>query len=294
MPRSSRAQSVELEDAPAPPPKLRNVRRWWSVADIAIPAGILSIILLCLMVPAVLPLPAPIGGSILDANLPLFSTGHLLGTDENGNDVLSRLLQGGRTSLLIAFTVNLVGLFAGGSLGALSAYYGKAIDTLIMRALDVLIAFPSLILVLAVSQALPPSELSTMCALTFFSIPAFARVSRASTLRLREQAFMTAAELSGTRAWRVLAFHIAPNVLPQLAAFGLLAMGITISIEGAVSFLGLGVPLPHPSWGNMIYQGQSALSARPELLLLPSLFLFATVFALNMLCEALRTRRAKR
>ncbi len=289
----STAETLKLATLPAPARPRRHPLRWACSADIAVPLAMLSIILAGLLLPALYAMPEPVGGNILDADQPLLSPGHLLGTDANGNDILSRLLHGGRTSLLIAITVNLFGLLAGGSLGAMSAYLGGVADTVIMRVLDVLIAFPSLILVLAIAQALEPGALNTIWALTFFSVPAFARIARAATLRLREQPFMVAAGLSGTGTWRVLAHHIAPNIFPQLASFGLLGIGIVINIEGAVSFLGLGVPLPQPSWGIMIYQGQMTLSARPALVLLPGMLLFVTVLSFNLLSEALRARWAR-
>jgi peptide/nickel transport system permease protein len=121
-------------------------------------------------------------------------------------------------------------------------------------------------------------------------VPAFARVARAATLRLREQPFITAARLSGTRHVRMLLGHIAPNILPQLLTFALLGMGITIILEGALSFLGLGVQPPEPSWGNMIAQGQGILSAQPRFVLIPSAALFVTVVSFNLLGDALRAR----
>jgi peptide/nickel transport system permease protein len=161
---------------------------------------------------------------------------------------------------------------------------------IIMRTLDVLMAFPPLILVIAIAQSLGPAATHTIWALAFFSIPAFARISRAATLRLREQPFMTAALLAGTPLWRILMRHITPNVLPQLATFSLLGIGAVINLEGAVSYLGLGVPLPQPSWGNMIFDGQRTLSATPALVLLPSAFLFLTVLSFNLLSDRLRAR----
>jgi peptide/nickel transport system permease protein len=234
--------------------------------------------------------PKPTGGDILEANLPLFSPGHFLGTDQVGNDTLSRLLYGGRSSLQIALAVQLIGLVGGGLLGALSGYRGGLVDTLVTRMLDVLIAFPALVLALAIAQGLGPSKLNTIWALSFFSVPAFARISRAATLRLRERPFMLAARLSGTGSLRILLRHIAPNILPQLVTFGLLGMGIIIILEGALSFLGLGVPQPDPSWGNMIAEGQAVISAEPRFVLLPSAFLFITVLAFNLLGDALRAR----
>src|SRR5829696_2266107 len=229
--------------------------KWRQSLGTWIPAGMIALILLaCVFGPLVLP--EPTGGSVLESNLPALSPGHLLGTDPNGNDILSRLLNGGRASLFIAAAVNVLGLVVGGTLGALSGYVGGAVDTTIMRLLDVLIAFPSLVLTLAVAQALGPSITNTILALAFFSIPAFARVARSAVLRLRE----------------------------------MLGMGIVIIIEGALSFLGLGVPDPAPSWGNMVATGQLSLSATPMLVVWPSLALLITVLSFNLLGENLRSR----
>ncbi|MFF4778012.1 ABC transporter permease [Microtetraspora fusca] len=272
------------EDAP-------RARTWTRGLGVAVPVALLALVAgACFLAPLVLPVPSPTGGNILEAGLPTGSPGHLLGTDPNGNDILSRILYGGQTSLIVAVTVNLLGLAVGGTLGALSGYVGGAADTAIMRLLDVLIAFPSLVLTLAVAQSLGPSLTNTILALGFFSVPAFARISRAATLSLREQPFMAAARLCGTKGRRVLLRHIAPNIAPQLTTFGMLGMGVVIVIEGALSFLGLGIPAPAPSWGNMISQGQASLSATPMLVLWPSLILFVTVLAFNLLGESLRTR----
>ena len=265
--------------------------RWRGKLGNWIPGAMLALVVAaCFLGPLVFGLPKPTGGDVLNSYLPTGSPGHLLGTDGNGNDTLSRVLYGGRASLLIAVTVNLLGLLVGGTLGALSGQIGGAVDTLIMRVLDVLIAFPSLVLTLAVAQALGPSMRNTILALAFFSIPAFARVARAAVLRLRSLPFMAAADLCGTPRWRVLFRHLAPNIAPQVITFGMLGMGIVIIIEGALSFLGLGVPRPNPSWGNMIADGQQSLSATPGLVLWPSLALLITVLSFNLLGENLRVR----
>lgn len=266
-------------------------RGWLRSLEIAVPAAVIVLVVAaCFLGPLVLPVPPPVGGSVLESYLPSFSPGHWLGTDPNGNDILSRILHGGRSSLVVAVAVNLLGLVAGGTLGALSGYVGGAVDTVIMRVLDVLIAFPSLVLTLAVAQSLGASRTNTILALAFFSVPAFARISRAATLRLREQPFMAAAQLCGTPGWRVLLRHIGPNITPQLITFGMLGMGIVMVIEGALSFLGLGIPPPAPSWGNMIAQGQQSLSATPMLVVWPCAALFVTVLAFNLLGETLRAR----
>jgi peptide/nickel transport system permease protein len=278
----------------APPPDEPD-RVWVRRLAIIIPAVMVGLVMLaCFVAPLVLPIAKPTGGNVVEAYLPAFSPGHLLGTDPNGNDILARVLYGGRNSLFVALAVNVVGMAVGGTFGALSAYFGGAVDTLIMRVFDVFMAFPALVLILAVAQSLGPSKLNTIMALAFFSVPAMARVSRAATLTLCEQPFIAAAKLCGTSWRRTLLRHIAPNIAPQLLTFGILGMGLIIVIEGALSFLGLGIPPPAPSWGNMIAEGQASLSATPMLVIWPSLVLFVTVLAFNLLGDALRSRWSSR
>jgi len=259
--------------------------------EIWVPAGVLILIAAaCFLWPLVYPVPPPVGGSILNAGLPPFSPGHILGTDPVGNDILSRLLYGGRVSFEVGVATALIGLVVGGLLGIVAGYQGGVVDAIVMRVLDVLIAFPSLVLALVIAEALGPSELHTIWAISFYSVPAFGRISRAATLRLREQTFMLAARLSGTGGRRMLLRHVVPNILPQLTTFALLGVGIAIILEGALSYLGLGIPPPGPSWGNMIALGAQTLTASPELVLIPSLCLFVTVLCLNLLGDALRAR----
>ena len=171
-----------------------------------------------------------------------------------------------------------------------AGYWRGAADATISRVLDVLIAFPALVLALAIAEGLGPSELHVIWALAIFSIPAIGRIARSNTLAIREQDFMLAARLSGSRGRHIILRHVIPNIMPQLMTFALLGFGIVIILEGALSFLGLGIPLPEPSWGSMIAQGQQVLSATPEQALIPSAFLFATVVSLNVLGDALRER----
>ncbi len=258
---------------------------------IAIPAGLLVLIFGgCFLWPLVYPVPKPVGGSVLSAGLPPLSPGHIFGTDPVGNDVFSRILHGGQVSFEVGFGTTAIGLAVGGLLGVAAAYWGGWADAVISRVLDVLIAFPALVLALAIAEGLGPSELHVIWALSFFSVPAFGRVARGATLALREQTFMLAARLSGARGPRVIVRHVVPNIAPQLLTFSLLGVGVAIILEGALSFLGLGIPLPEPSWGSMIAQGQGTLSASPDLVLIPSAFLFATVVSLNLLGDGLREK----
>ncbi len=260
-----------------------------------VPAGSVTfLLLLCFVGPFVLPLPSPIGGSVLDSGLPPGTAGHPLGTDVNGNDVLSRLIYGGRASLTIAIATNVIGLVVGGGIGAVSGFLGGKADTVIMRALDVLIAFPSLVLTIAIAQILGPSVPNTILALSAFSVPAVARIARSATLKIANMPFIQAAELSGSTTWRTLTRHVVPNITPQMLNFALLGMGIVIVTEGALSFLGMGIPAPAPSWGNMIFEGQQSLSATPLLVLWPSLALLVTVLSFNMLGENVRDEMSGR
>lgn len=266
-----------------------NMARLRKKLVVGIPLAIVTLLLLvCYVGPFVLPLPSPIGGNILNSALPPGTPGHLLGTDVNGNDILSRLIYGGRASLTVAIAVNIIGLSIGGAVGTISAYLGGKWDTIIMRVLDVFIAFPSLVLTIAIAQALGPSLPNTILALTVFSVPAVARIARSATLRVLNMPYVQAAKLAGTPVWRILTHHIAPGITPQLLNFAMLGMGIMIVTEGALSFLGLGIPVPNPSWGNMIFEGQQTLSATPLLVLWPSLALLVTVLAFNLLGDNIR------
>src|SRR6266568_7649938 len=278
-------------DAAIAAPVRKKARGRASTLRIWLPAGFLLLLAFaCFIWPQIYPVPKPVGGSILEAGLPPLSPGHILGTDPNGNDVLSRILYGGQVSFEVGFSVTAIGLVIGGLLGMAAGYWRGITDTSIMRVLDVLIAFPALVLALAIAEGLGPSELHVIWALSFFSVPAFGRIARGATLTLRERTFMLAARLSGTRGWRVIGRHVIPNIMPQLMTFSLLGVGVAMILEGALSFLGLGIPLPEPSWGSMIAAGQQTISASPDLVLIPSAFLFATVVSLNVLGDALRER----
>jgi peptide/nickel transport system permease protein len=259
--------------------------------EILVPAAVLLLLLFfCFIWPVVYPVPKPTGGSILDSGLPMWSPGHILGTDTVGNDIMSRMLYGGRVSFEVAAAVQVIGLLVGGMLGMIAGYSGGPVEAVLMRVFDVFIAFPSLVLVLAIVDSLGQSELNVIWALSAFSIPAFARVARAATLRLRDQPFVVAARLSSAKPWRILFGHIAPNMLPQLATFSLLGAGVVMILEGALDFLGYGIPDPAASWGKDIGVGQTVLSIRPSLVIVPSIFLFVTVVSLNLMGDGLRAR----
>jgi peptide/nickel transport system permease protein len=256
-----------------------------------VPAGILTLLLfLCFVWPYIYTIPPGNTGSILDSSLPPFSPGHWLGTDPNGVDVFSMLVYGGQTSFEVALAVTAVGMSIGGTIGLAAGYFGGWTDSVLSRIVDVLIAFPALVLVLAVAEVLQPSETHLIWALSVFSVPAFARVTRSSTLVVRQLPFITAARLTGTGNWKIIFRHVLPNVIPGIVTFSLLGIGIVVILEGAVDFLGLGIQIPQPSWGAMIAKGQNVLTAEPQYVLIPSIVLLIFVMSLNLLGDALRER----
>jgi peptide/nickel transport system permease protein len=263
----------------------------WAKRDILVPAFMLSAIaLMCFVYPEIYHLRSSTNGGLGDSLLPPFSPHYLLGTDPLGDDIVSRLLYGGRVSLEVGFGATAVGMVIGGAVGMASGYVGGAIDSIVMRALDILLAFPALILALVMSNYLGPSELHVIYAIAIVSVPVFARLSRAETIRLRDRIFIVAAKLSGSRDLRIVVRHLAPNVLQRLITYGFLFVAIAIIVEAALSFLGLGVPNPKPSWGNMIATGEQYLAMDPSLVLFPSACLFLTVVSLNSFGDALRSR----
>lgn len=268
--------------------------RWQRIARalrLWVPFGILiALLFICFVWPYVYTIPPGDTGSILDSSLPPFSPGHWLGTDANGVDIFAMLVYGGQVSFEISLAVTGIGIVVGGILGTTAGYFGSWTDSVLSRVFDVLIAFPALVLVLAVAEALQPSEMHLIWALCAFSIPAQARVVRGATLVIRQSPYITAARLSGTGNWKIIFKHVLPNVIPSIITFSLLGMGIIVILEGAVDFLGLGIQIPQPSWGAMIAKGQNVLTATPQYVLIPSIMLLIFVIALNLLGDALRER----
>jgi len=259
--------------------------------DLWIPGVILGALLVgCFILPLTGVVPDPMAGDLTQVLRPPLSPGHILGTDTIGRDVMSRILYGGRTSIEVGLAVNAIGIVAGGLIGMFAGFRRGFLDSLIMRVLDVMLAFPALILTIVIATYLGASELNVIWAISFFSIPAYARLARAVTLKMREQVYIDAARMSGRSDRAILLRHIAPNVLPQLATYSLLQVGIVVMIEATLSFLGAGVGPSQASWGTMIATGQTYLSTNPSLVLVPSAFLFVTVVSLNLLGDGLRSR----
>lgn len=234
-----------------------------------------------------LPLPSPTDMDMLERRGPI-SAEHWLGTDGLGRDELSRLIHGARISLIVGLCAPMIGVTIGGALGMLAGYFRGRFESFVVGSMDVLLAFPPLILALAVTAYLGQSIFNLTCILGVLGIPAFMRVARAATLSLARREFVIAAQALGATHTRILLRELLPNVLLPLLAFFLLGVAVTIVVEGSLSFLGLGVPPPISSWGSMIGEGRESLEVAPQLAFIPAIAMFLTVLAFNLIGDTIR------
>ncbi len=249
--------------------------------------GWIVLIALAAIFANLLPIASPTDMDLLGKRA-LPSARHLLGNDQLGRDELSRLIYGGRISLTVGLLAPVIGVTIGGTFGMLAGYFRGRLETLAIGGVDVLLAFPPLVFALALTTYLGQSAFNITLVIGILSIPAFTRVSRAVTLSLSEREFVTAARALGATHARILIRELLPNVALPLLAFFLLGVAVTIVVEGALSFLGLGVPPPAPSWGSMIGEGRESLEIAPWLAFLPAGFMFLTVLAFNVVGDTLR------
>jgi peptide/nickel transport system permease protein len=253
--------------------------------------GWVSLVVILAILANLLPLPNPDFQNYAAVNAPP-SIHHLLGTDDLGRDLLSRLIFGARVSLVVGFGAVFIGMTVGGTLGLISGYKGGRLDISLNAGSFVLLAFPAIVAVIAVVAFWGASLLHITIIIGVAVIPLLYRVIRASSLTFANRDFVIAARTLGATSGRIVFREILPNVVPVAVTFGLITVAGVVVIEGSLAFLGLSVPLPTPSWGNMIAEGTSngLLSINPYIMIWPVVSMFLLLLSINLIGDRLRQR----
>jgi peptide/nickel transport system permease protein len=255
---------------------------------VVIPGAFLAIVILAaIFAPLVAPY-GPTTGSISERLLAVGSPGHLLGTDGQGRDILSRLIWGARPTLLEGIVPVVVAGVIGTVLGIVASLSGRKVHTLIMRTLDVLYSFPAVLLAIALAAALGAGVVNAIVALTIVLIAPIARVAETEVARMRSSDFMEAARASGASWPRIARRQVLPIIAPVLLVYCTALVGLAIVFAGGLSFLGLGIAPPHPEWGSMLNELDQDLYNQPVLALIPAAMIFVTSVAFNVLGDGLR------
>ncbi|HOE73966.1 MAG TPA: ABC transporter permease [Deltaproteobacteria bacterium] len=247
---------------------------------------VLSFFALSILTPVI----APYDPSAIDVNSILMppSARHLFGTDDLGRDVFTRMLYGAGISLKVGFVAVGIATIIGVLLGSIAGYYGGVIDLIIMRFVDIMLCFPSFFLILAVIAFLEPSIFNIMAVIGLTSWMGITRLVRAEFLSLKERDFVLAAKTMGAKSLRIIFLHILPNAMAPVLVAATLGIASAVLVESALSFLGIGVQPPTPSWGNILTLGQSTLGVAWWLSLFPGMAILITVLGYNLLGEGIR------
>lgn len=230
----------------------------------------------------------PAIGSVVKRLKPVGTPGHLLGTDELGRDMLTRLLYGGRTSLIMGAVPVALALLIGGSLGMIAGFVGGRVNAVIMRSADVIFAFPSILLAVAIAGAMGAGIINALIALTVVLIPPLVRVTEAATTQVRRLDYVEAARASGAGAFTILRVHVLGNVLGPVLVYAASQLSVAIIMAAGLSFIGLGAKPPTPEWGLMLNTLRGAIYSQPLLAALPGMFIFAVSLSFNLLSDGLR------
>ena len=277
--------STGAADAP------RRDRRW----PPSIPLAIVSILVVCALGAPVLAPRSPVEGSLGERLIPPmgmegWKAEHPLGTDRHGRDVLSRLVYGARISL----SVSVVGILLTGTLGSLiglvAGFYGGWTEAVLMRLVDVSLSLPGILIAVLLSVAFEPSFTNVIIVVIFLLWPSYARLTRGETLGLKQQDFVALARTAGCSNGTIMFRHIVPNLIPSILVLATLHVGYVIVLEAALSFLGVGIPPPTPSWGVMVADGRGLIERAWWVSILPGIAILVTVLSLNMLGDWVRDR----
>ncbi len=273
---------------PATPARLSSWRLLMSNRLAAFGFFLLALICVLILIVPILPLPNPDATAPASRLQPVFSAGHLLGTDQLGRDILSRLLWGARVSVAVGFAATLIAAVIGSAIGLVAGYVGGRTDNLMMRGIDMLMAFPYILLALAIVAALGPGLMNALYAIAVVNIPFFARNVRGTALGLANREFVDAARLSGKGHISILLSEVLPNVLPVIVITMSTTAGWMILETAGLSFLGLGAQPPQADLGSMLGEGRAQMFTAPHVSIVPGLMIFLIVISLNVLGDGIR------
>lgn len=272
-------------------PRLERLRQFWNTLSrnyiTVVGLGIVVIMIIMAILASYI---APYGYEtmVLTDRLQPPSARHLLGTDQFGRDILSRMLYGARASLVVGLGGVAIAMSIGVLLGGIAGFYGRWVDEVIMRIVDILLAFPYIILAVALMAMVGPSLRNIILVIGITRTPRFARVTRGAVLTLKEMDFVTAARALGQTEWRVLTRHILPNCLTPIVVMASLSVATAILTESALSFLGLGIQPPQASWGTMIADGRRFMLDAPWIATFPGIAISLTILGYNLFGDGLR------
>lgn len=260
----------------------RGIAFWLAIAWLAL---VFFVAITASWLPLADPLATDIGNRLAEPG----QGGHLLGADGLGRDVLARLAHGSRVSLIVSFVTVAIGMTIGGMLGLIVGYFRGWVERVVMAVVDVMLAFPGLVLLLGLLAFVGQSLLIISVTIGVLSIPRYTRVARANALAVSQREFVLAAKAMGAKHTRILFRELLPNVVLPVAAFGLVVVALVIVLEGSLAFLGLSVKQPTPTWGSMIAEGKRYLTTNPMIAAIPSAVMFLTVLAFNFVGDSLRS-----
>lgn len=266
---------------------LKKFPRGWATPHLLIGGGLIFLILV-FSIGSFIATPHDPTKMNIDDRLGPPSKTHWFGTDQYGRDLFSRVVVGSRNSLIVGFIAVGLGILLGVPLGSFSAYLGQEVDSVIMRVMDILYGFPPVITAVLVTSILGPSLTNSIIAIGLFNIPIFARITRGNFLSLKERQFVEAARSSGRSELKIITRHILPNLSSPIVVQAATQFALALLAEAALSYLGLGVQPPHPSWGLMLKQAQTYMSLSPWPAVFPGLFIVLTVLGFTLTGDGLR------
>ena len=279
------------------PAKLPISRGYWATVAhqlsrdpvaMAVAALLVLIVIAAVFAPWLAPAD-PYKASMIKRLLPIGSEGHWLGTDELGRDLLTRLMYGGRLSLLMGLVPVAAAFVLGSAIGLFAGYVGGTVNMLIMRTLDIFYAFPSVLLAVAIAGALGPGLSNSLLALTLVFVPQVVRVAESVTTQARSLDYVEAARMSGASAFTIIRVHVLGNVMGPIFVYATGLLSVSMILASGLSFLGLGVKPPEPEWGLMLNTLRSAIYINPWIAALPGAMIFVTSIAFNVLADGVRS-----